>query len=231
MVVPEPDNDKDGFLDEDDACPNRPETKNNFQDDDGCPDKLPQIVVEEGEVTLPEPIEFELNKAVILPESFAILKALVKVLDEHPDIQLLSVEGHASDEGTDRYNLILSRRRAQAVLQYLVENGVETWRLQAKGFGKTRPLFPNDTEEHRHLNRRVEFIIVERSITPEVKKKTKGGGKPAVKKGTLSKDTAAEGTPDKEASSKPAKKAPPKGSASKPKPDKGASKDSKEKTP
>ncbi len=156
---PDPDNDQDGFLDADDQCPNEPETYNNFQDDDGCPDEAPEIIIESGEVVMPEPIKFAFDSDVILPQSYAALRRVVQVLDEHPEISVLSIEGHTSDEGSPPYNKALSERRAGAVVEWLVKNGAARSRLRSDGFGVSRPLVPNNSEENRKINRRVEFII------------------------------------------------------------------------
>ncbi len=160
---PEIDNDQDGILDSEDNCPDEPENHNGYQDGDGCPDTAPQIVIEDAALTMPEPIEFQLDKAELLPESIPTLEMVAKVMREHPEIKALSIEGHTSDEGTPDYNLDLSRRRARTVALWLWKEGeVEAKRLRIRGYGETRPLLPNDSDEHRHLNRRVEFIILER---------------------------------------------------------------------
>ena len=156
---PDPDNDQDGILDADDQCPNEPETYNNFEDDDGCPDEAPEIIIESGEVVMPEPIMFAFDSDVILPQSYAALRRVIQVMVEHPEISVLSIEGHTSDEGSPPYNKSLSERRAGAVVEWLVKNGASRNRLRSEGFGVSRPLVPNNSEENRRINRRVEFII------------------------------------------------------------------------
>lgn len=165
---PDPDNDKDGILDVDDKCPNEPETKNGFDDEDGCPDEAPEVRIESGEVVMPEPIRFKFDSDVILEVSHATLMQVAMLLQQHPEIKLLSIEGHASDEGTPQYNQELSERRASAVVKFLVDRGgIEASRLRSVGYGVSQPLVPNDNEEHRQLNRRVEFVIAEQAL-PEV---------------------------------------------------------------
>lgn len=72
----------------------------------------------------------------------------------------MRVEGHTDDRGADAANLALSQRRAEAVMKYLVNKGVAQSRLEAAGFGETRPLVKNDTPANQAKNRRVEFVIV-----------------------------------------------------------------------
>lgn len=107
------------------------------------------------------PVAFELNKAVLKPEAKAALEFIADVMLKHPDLKLM-VFGHTCDLGSDQYNLWLSQKRAEAVKDYLVELGVMGEFVRAKGFGEAKPLEPNDSEEARSLNRRVEFVIVKR---------------------------------------------------------------------
>ena len=82
-------------------------------------------------------------------------------MKENGDLRL-SVEGHTDNIGTQQYNMVLSERRAQAVVDYLVKNGISNGRLVAKGYGKSRPIVSNDDEiDGRELNRRVQFKIEE----------------------------------------------------------------------
>ena len=69
--------------------------------------------------------------------------------------------GHTDDVGSAAYNLKLSSERAEVVREALVAQGIEAIRLTAKGYGDTKPLYPNDSEEHRAMNRRTEMIIIE----------------------------------------------------------------------
>lgn len=107
------------------------------------------------------PITFELNKAVLKPEAKAALEFVADVMLKHPDLKL-QVFGHTCDLGSDEYNLWLSQKRAEAVKDYLVELGVLGEFVRAKGFGEGKPLEPNDSEEARSQNRRVEFVVVRR---------------------------------------------------------------------
>jgi OOP family OmpA-OmpF porin len=105
-------------------------------------------------------INFDFDKAVIKPEFVPVLDVAVSVLKEHPDLKVV-VEGHTCNIGTDEYNQKLSERRAQAVYNYLVKNGVNEAKLSSVGRGETQPIADNATESGRELNRRVEFKVME----------------------------------------------------------------------
>lgn len=126
-----------------------------------------QVKIRDNRIEIGEKIQFALAKSEILPVSFAILDELAKVIQEHPHVQKLSIEGHASDEGDDKYNLVLSKARAEAVRQYLVAKGVAAERLSSAGFGESKPLVANDSEAGREKNRRVEFHITKQEVTKE----------------------------------------------------------------
>jgi OmpA-OmpF porin, OOP family len=160
---PDPDNDKDGILDKDDKCPNEPETYNGVEDADGCPDRGPTILTSTGIVPL-EPIQFEFDKAIIKPESFHILDAVVATMNHNAFIALLEVQGHTDERGDDNYNLDLSNRRAAAVMQYLVDHKVDPKRLEAQGYGETQPKDKRHNEAAWFINRRVEFVIIKRNL-------------------------------------------------------------------
>lgn len=160
---PENDNDLDGIVDDLDQCPNERETFNGFEDDDGCPDDAPQRVrIERERIVIEDRIYFEVNQAIIQVVSYELLDEIAAVVLEHPDLTLIRVEGHTDADGDAAYNLRLSQDRAQAVVDYLVGRGVEANRLDPAGFGETRPVADNSTEEGKQANRRVEFLIVER---------------------------------------------------------------------
>src|SRR5690606_15728070 len=112
-------------------------------------------------IFLQRKVFFELDRADLKVESLKVLDALVEVLQQHPEIRKLRVEGHTDVRGSERHNLELSQARAEAVVAYLVRSGVEAHRLEARGFGESEPLQQGDTEEVHATNRRVEFHIVE----------------------------------------------------------------------
>ena len=159
---PDLDNDNDGIPDLEDGCPFDPETVNEYQDDDGCPDEAPRkVVIKKTKIEILEKIFFEVNRAVIKSESFDLLNEIARVLDENPQLLKIRIEGHTDSDGSEAYNLKLSQSRASAVMTYLVEQGVQADRLEAVGFGESRPLDTNRTSEGKAANRRVEFVIVE----------------------------------------------------------------------
>jgi len=100
---------------------------------------------------------FDFNKATLKPECKVKLDEAVALMGKHADLRV-SVEGHTDAIGSDAFNQKLSERRADAVVGYLTSKGVAASRLVAKGFGKTRPVADNKTEEGRAKNRRVEII-------------------------------------------------------------------------
>jgi outer membrane protein OmpA-like peptidoglycan-associated protein len=102
---------------------------------------------------------FEFAKSNLLLESKEELDRLIATLNQHPNMEI-EIAGHTDNIGDSLTNQKLSEDRAAAVKQYLLDHGVAAARLKSKGYGKTMPVVPNDTEEHRQLNRRVEFIII-----------------------------------------------------------------------
>lgn len=109
-------------------------------------------------LTLRLDIHFDTNRSEIRAESFPELDRAARMLVEHPSLRL-EVGGHTDAVGGDRLNERLSQARASAVLEYLVDAGVEADRITARGYGESRPLASNDTEEGRAQNRRVEVRL------------------------------------------------------------------------
>jgi len=107
-------------------------------------------------------IHFEFSKWRILAESYHILDEVVDIMLKHPEVKRVKVEGHTDAVGEAEYNQLLSDNRAQAVIDYLIEHGVEEERLESIGHGEDLPIATNETEEGRAQNRRVEFNIIER---------------------------------------------------------------------
>lgn len=165
------DTDGDGIADYLDRCPDTPKgVKVDIHgcpldsDGDGVPDYLDQCpgtpkgatVNRVGCWVLPGVVLFDTNKAEIKPEAFAVLDEVVKIFEKNPDL-VAEVQGHTDSTGTEAYNQQLSEKRANAVLDYLVNQGVRSDQLTAKGYGELRPVASNDTEEGRRENRRVEL--------------------------------------------------------------------------
>lgn len=103
---------------------------------------------------------FDFDKAELKEESIPDLERLVDFLKAYPSVRIL-IEGHTDDVGTDAYNDRLSQRRADAVKEYLVRNGIESRRIETKGWGRRRPLVPGTSEEARAQNRRVEVSVIQ----------------------------------------------------------------------
>ena len=157
---PDPDNDKDSIPDLADKCPNEPETINGIQDDDGCPDKGETAVhIGKEELETLKPIFFETDHSRVRHAYYNILGQIALTLKAHPEIGRCAVEGHTDDTGPPEWNQKLSLLRAEAVVEFLVDKGVERSRLTAIGRGEKLPWAPNDTEEGRAKNRRVIFHI------------------------------------------------------------------------
>ena len=130
------------------------------------PEPPKRVVVEDNKIVINEKIQFDFNKATIKPESDSLMQEIIKVIKEAPHIKKIAIEGHTSGEGSDKYNLKLSDQRAKAVMNYLITNGqLPKEMFTAKGFGETKLIADESTEEGREKNRRVEFNIVEQTVT------------------------------------------------------------------
>lgn len=105
-------------------------------------------------------INFGSNSAELTTESFPELNRVVQLLKDNPAI-VIEIGAHTDNVGSDRYNLTLSEKRAQSVVNYLLDNAIPTDRIVSKGYGMKKPMVPNTTDENRALNRRVEFNILE----------------------------------------------------------------------
>jgi outer membrane protein OmpA-like peptidoglycan-associated protein len=125
--------------------------------------KQPKVQVTAKEITIKEQIQFALDSAVILPQSFEILTEVADTLIRHAEIRRIEVQGHTDNSGTAEHNRTLSDERAEAVRAWLVQHGVVAERLVARGYGQDNPLVPNVTAANRAKNRRVQFIILDRS--------------------------------------------------------------------
>jgi len=152
------DKDGDGIFDDKDKCVDKPETKNGFEDDDGCPDTVPDAIKKFSGVI--EGIFFDKNKATIRPQSKGVLASAAKVLQTYPSISL-EISGHTSSEGDAAVNQRLSQERADSVKQWLVDNGVPPERLKTRGAGPDEPIADNKTAAGREKNRRIEFKVLQ----------------------------------------------------------------------
>ncbi|MEK6615571.1 MAG: OmpA family protein, partial [Bacteroidota bacterium] len=104
-------------------------------------------------------IFFDFDKATLRPESTTELERLTQLLTANPTMKI-EIAGHTDSKGADDYNLKLSQSRAQSVVNYLSTHSIAQSRLTAKGYGETKPMATNDTDEGRQLNRRTEFEIL-----------------------------------------------------------------------
>jgi outer membrane protein OmpA-like peptidoglycan-associated protein len=104
-------------------------------------------------------IYFDFDKTTLKSESYVELNKVVDFLKQNSHVSI-EISGHTDSKGSDEYNLNLSQGRSQSVVDYLVSQGIDNTRLQAHGYGETKPIDTNDTDEGRANNRRVEFTIL-----------------------------------------------------------------------
>jgi large repetitive protein len=186
---PDADNDGDGFCDPNDtiqkkldkyvsickgkdACPLKKEIVNGYKDNDGCPDtKVVKVKIEKKRILILEKIYFGTSKAVIMEKSHNILNLIADALNKHPEIAKIRIEGHTDSVGNARKNQRLSKRRAQAVMNYLINKGISKKRLLSRGYGSKQPKVKgcsgiknrDDRKGCYSKNRRVEFKIIKRN--------------------------------------------------------------------
>lgn len=122
-------------------------------------DDLSRVSLEEGKVIPLKNIFFDLDKSELLPRSFVELNKLYQLMNDHPSM-VIEISGHTDSMGDFDYNLSLSRKRAEAVVDFLVNKGINANRTLYRGYGSTKPISENATESGRQLNRRVEFLVV-----------------------------------------------------------------------
>ena len=113
-----------------------------------------------GDALVLQNIQFEYNSSSLTENSQAGIQMLKDFLNRNPELKV-ELAGHTDDIGNAAYNQKLSGERAEVVRRALINSGIDESRLTAKGYGATRPLVPNDSDEHRALNRRTEMIIIE----------------------------------------------------------------------
>ena len=102
---------------------------------------------------------FEFDKAEVSEVSYPVLDKVVEIMIKYPDL-VMEIAAHTDNIGSFEYNMLLSQRRAESIINYMVSKGIERIRLVAKGYGESMPVESNATEEGRKINRRVEFIIL-----------------------------------------------------------------------
>lgn len=115
--------------------------------------------IEVGTTIVLKNIFFDYDKATLRPESYAELNRVVQILDKQPKLKI-EISGHTDNKGAYDYNKKLSRDRAKTVVDYLIEKGISADRLSYEGYAFDKPIAPNDTDEGRQMNRRVEFKVL-----------------------------------------------------------------------
>ena len=158
------DSDGDGVPDYLDKCPNTPMGVQ--VDADGCPIKKETVVIiQAGELeslVLSGDANFEFNKSALLPNAYPVLDSLIGTMMKHTEYTW-EIDGYTDGIGSVNYNIKLSQRRAQAVVDYLVSKGVNNNSLKVVGYGKANPIATNETPEGRSMNRRVEIKILSKN--------------------------------------------------------------------
>lgn len=119
------------------------------------------VIFKGDKIEILQQVHFATGKATILADSNALLQQVVDVIVRN-NIKKVSVEGHTDNKGVKAANQTLSEERARAVVDYLVSQGVEAKRVESVGYGDSKPIAPNLTARGRELNRRVEFIVLEK---------------------------------------------------------------------
>ena len=134
--------------------------KLNLRDDASTSFDIPLTALVTGANLELHDILFDTNQAFLRAESYAELDRLIRLMNENADLKI-SLQAHTDNVGSQASNMKLSDRRAASVVQYLLENGIDGKRMKSKGFGASKPIAPNDTEEGRQKNRRVEILVIE----------------------------------------------------------------------
>ncbi|MGW8123957.1 OmpA family protein [Roseivirga echinicomitans] len=156
-----PDSDNDGVIDALDPCPNTYGTIN------GCTEEAMRAMLPDTEANIKvklieaaKGVLFKFDESKLTEAAKMSLNKILKVLQENPEIKL-DINGHADSVGSEDYNYQLSKRRAESVRKYFIDNGIEASRLMADGFGERTPRTDNTSSGERALNRRVDidFII------------------------------------------------------------------------
>lgn len=153
---PETDNDRDGFADRTDECPDQA-----FPRMGGCPPQFERVRVEPDRLVLEPPLMFDWKRAALSRENERTLDQVAELLTDYYPAMRLRLEGHADGRGNDKFNLPLTRSRAEAVQQYLILKGIAAERLSLKARGADKPEYFENGEKDMEMNRRVELVIIE----------------------------------------------------------------------
>jgi outer membrane protein OmpA-like peptidoglycan-associated protein len=150
---PDLDDDGDGIPNGKDRCP----LLAGVPEHQGCPP--PRAVLTAKRIEITEAVFFDSGKDVIQPRSFQLLDDVARILEDHAEVKVVSIEGHTDASGAAARNQLLSERRAAAVKVYLVRKGIAPERLAARGFGSARPVAKEVDAGSKAKNRRVEFLV------------------------------------------------------------------------
>ena len=141
--------------------------------------KKSNVTMKDGRLAIPGNIVYESGKAIIKPESEPTLNALKDFMDQNPNFSRIRIEGHTDNVGKSADNMKLSQDRAAAVVKWLSDHGVNKDRLLAVGFGDTKPIKDNSTDDGRAQNRRTEFHLAEIEGKAFMGRDETGGGQVA----------------------------------------------------
>jgi outer membrane protein OmpA-like peptidoglycan-associated protein len=153
---PDPDNDSDGIKDPDDVCPDEPETPNGMDDEDGCPEPpdLVKITCQPGEPY--EQLYYEPGDPIFKKDWKPLLDSLAEVIMTNPVLRV-EIAAHSDKKGSSKKNIAMTRKRAEAVVEYLEKKGVGKGILSAAGYGPVCCCMSPKASK----NRRIEFILLE----------------------------------------------------------------------
>ncbi|MGE3636882.1 MAG: OmpA family protein, partial [Sandaracinaceae bacterium] len=148
-----------------DYCPNEPETYNGFEDVDGCPDAPHVSITSSMRIQIIERIYFRRGSSTIEPHNAPVLDTIAQVMNEQPSIRLVELVGGASQD--ERHPESLSRRRAEAVMQALIDRGVDPARLRVRAAGTREPVAAPGEPGTAELNRYVVPQLIDVEPSPE----------------------------------------------------------------
>lgn len=156
-----PDNDSDKVPNYRDKCPDKAAQEGiDPMRSDGCPKR---VYVSLDSIQIEEQVHFASGKAIIRSVSYSLLREIAAVFKKHTSIKKVLIEGHTDSQGAEAANLTLSDNRANAVMNFLIKEGVGAERLEALGHGESKPIADNGTSAGRAENRRVELKITEQT--------------------------------------------------------------------
>ncbi len=151
------DHDSDGFIDALDKCIDGVESRNGYQDSDGCPDEVPENLA--SIVGVMRGVAFEYDKWELRASSFPALDQAIEVLKSYPDVRI-EISSHVASTGSEKYGRSPTGKRADTIKRYFVTHGIDAARLETRGAGPDQPIDSNKTAQGRANNLRVELNIL-----------------------------------------------------------------------